>query len=404
MDNSSGRATHAVGRVARPRRLGYTSLMQVEILDGLARVDAAAWNLLVGDASPFLEWGWLASLEESGCVAPASGWLPQHLVVADGGQWVGACPLYLKGHSDGEFVFDHGWAEAAERGGIAYYPKLLVAVPFTPATGARFLVHPDADRAAVASTLAAALTALCRRHELSSVHVNFCLPEEAALLSTLGFERRVGFQFQWHNAAGWRSFDDYLGALRSKRRNQVRREQRELAAQGIEIAALTGDEIPDAAFAPMFRLYLTTIDKLYWGQRYLNARLFDLLRQRWKHRLCFVLARRQGTLVAGTMNVIKGPTMYGRYWGAFEELRHLHFNVCYYAAIDFCLRRGLTRFEPGAGGSFKHLRGFDARPTESMHFVRDPRLAAAVRRFLATERDAVAHEVEARDARSAFRR
>ncbi len=378
--------------------------MRVEVLDGLAQVDAAAWDLLVGDESPFLEWGWLASLEKSECVSPASGWLPQHLVVSDRGRWVGACPLYLKSHSDGEFVFDHGWAEAAERGGITYYPKLLVAVPFTPATGARFLVHPDADRPEVVRTLASALTALCRRSALSSVHVNFCLPAEAALLATLGFERRVGFQFQWINDAGWRCFDDYLAALRSKRRNQVRREQRELAAQGIDIVTLAGDEIPDTAFAPMFRLYRTTVDKLFWGQRYLNARLFELLCRHWKQRLCFVLARRRGSVVAGTMNVIKGGAMYGRYWGAFEELRHLHFNVCYYAAIDFCLRHGLTRFEPGAGGSFKHLRGFDARPTESMHFVRDPRLAEAVRRYLAVERDAIGYELQARREQTAFKR
>ena len=377
--------------------------MRLEILNGLADVDATSWDALVGDGSPFLEWGWLASLEESGSVARATGWLPHHLVLTSAGRLVGACPLYLKAHSQGEFVFDHGWAQAAERGGIAYYPKLLVGVPFTPATGARFLAHPDADRAAVIRALGAALTDLCRQSGYSSVHVNFCLPDEAEVLASLGYEPRLGYQFQWINQ-GWASFEDYLAALRSKRRTQVRRERHELEAQGVEITVHLGDEIPDELFRPMFRLYLSTVDKFYWGHRYLNARLFDLLRERWRARLCFVVARRGGRLVAGTINVRKDDVLYGRYWGAFEELRFLHFNVCYYAAIELCLQRGLARFEPGAGGEFKHLRGFDAQPTRSMHFVHDTRLARAVRGYLREERQAVAREIEWMAERSALKR
>lgn len=366
--------------------------IRVEVRDSLGDVDPVAWDALVGGGSPFLEWAWLASLEEARCVGPATGWIPQHLTMWDGERLVGACPVYLKGHSDGEFVFDHAWAAAAERAGIRYYPKLLVAVPFTPATGQRFLVHPDTDRPSAVRMLGSALKDLCTGDGISSVHVNFCLPDEARLLASLGFVRRTGYQFQWVNA-GWRTFDDYLGAFRSKRRVQIKRERRELAAQGIEICAHMGEELGGELFRPMFNLYRSTVDKYYWGRRYLNMELFELLRRRWRERLCFILARRSRGIVAGTLNVRKGPVLYGRYWGTFEELRYLHFNVCYYAAIDYCLREGIERFEPGAGGEFKYLRGFDARLTESMHFMADARLNEAVHRYLKEERRAVAGEV-----------
>jgi predicted N-acyltransferase len=378
--------------------------MKLTILNGLSAIDPTAWDALVGDASPFLEWGWLASLEDAGCVTQRTGWLPQHLALFDdGGRLVGACPLYVKGHSQGEFVFDHGWAQAAARAGIQYYPKLLVASPFTPATGVRFLAHPAADRTAVRRQLATALRELCGAEGYSSVHVNFCQPDEADALEALGYVRRAGYQFQWINP-GWRTFDDYLAALRSKRRKQVRRERRELAERDVTISKHLGAEISDELFAPMFALYRTTVDKFVWGHQYLNAPLFDLLRRRWKHRLAFVVARRAGEILAGTFNVWKGDVLYGRYWGTFEDVRHLHFNVCYYAAIELCLEHGISRFEPGAGGEFKHLRGFDARSTVSMHFLGDPRLADAVRRYLVEERRAVAREIGWLDGQSALRR
>jgi len=380
----------ACGRT--PLRPLVSSRVEICVHGSVTEIERDVWDRLVGDGSPFLEWGWLASLEEAGCVSERSGWRPQHLTLRDDGRVIGACPLYVKAHSQGEFVFDHGWAEGARRGGIRYYPKLLVAAPFTPATGVRFLSDPDADRRGVIQLLGNALKQVCDRGEFSSVHVNFCVGDEVEALAAVGFEQRAGYQYQWISP-GWRSFDDYLAALRSKRRTQVKRERRELEAQGIAITALTGDEIPDALFAPMFRLYKSTIDKLYWGQQYLNAALFKLLRERWKHRLCFIVARRGDELVAGTFNVRKNGVLYGRYWGTFEELRYLHFNVCYYAAIDYCLREGIERFEPGAGGEFKHLRGFDARPTTSMHYVRDPRLAHAIREYLTHEREAVAREL-----------
>ena len=346
--------------------------MRVEVRSGLSEIEPSAWDTLVGDGSPFLEWGWLASLEESGCVSAETGWLPQHLTVWDGAELIAACPLNVKGHSQGEFVIDHGWADAAARVGIAYYPKLLVAVPFTPAAGVRFLTHPAADRSPLVRLLGDALLQICRANDFSSVHVNFCSLDEVEDLAALGFVRRTGYQFQWINP-GWQTFDEYLDAFRSKRRIQIKRERRELETQGVEITVHAGDAIPDELFGPMFQLYTSTIDKLYWGRQYLNADLFELLRRRWKHRLCFFVARRRRAVVAGTFTVRKGDVLYGRYWGSLVELRYLHFNVCYYASIEYCLREGLRRFEPGAGGEFKHLRGFDARPTESLHFITDAR-------------------------------
>jgi len=366
-------------------------------------VSPEKWNALVGSGSAFLEWEWLSALEESGCVDARTGWLPQHLTLWDGDELVAACPLYVKSHSMGEFVFDHGWAEAAESAGIRYFPKLLVAVPFTPATGARFLTRADADRPVLIRALGDGLKEICRENRFSSVHVNFCLPDEVDTLGRASFVHREGYQYQWTNP-GWRSFDEYMAALKTKRRTQVRRERRELETQGVEIVALSGDEIPDSLFAVMFRLYRATIDKLYWGRQYLNKRLFDVLRERWRHRLCFIVARRGGEVIAGTFNVRKGDVLYGRYWGAFEELRFLHFNVCYYAAIDYCVREGVARFEPGAGGEFKHLRGFDARPTSSMHFLADTRLARAVAEYLERERRAVERHISSMDERSALRK
>jgi hypothetical protein len=357
----------------------------IEILDGVAQVPRDEWNALVRDESPFLEWEWLASLEEAGCVGESSGWQPKPLVLREGGRLLAACPLYVKGNSEGEFVFDWGWADAASRAGIDYYPKLLVGVPFTPVTGARFLTAAGADRAACIAALGGALRQVCEASDLSSVHVNFCRDDEVEALRGRGFLLRVGVQYHWSND-GYRSFDDYLARLRSKRRNQVRRERRSVAEAGITTEVVRGDAIQDALFGPMFACYRTTVDQHVYGRRYLNRRFFELLSERFRHRLCFVVARRDEEIVAGTTNVVKGDALYGRYWGGLEFVRNLHFEVSYYAAIAHCIEQGIARFEPGAGGDYKFLRGFDARPTWSLHALRDPRLAAAVARFLEAER------------------
>jgi predicted N-acyltransferase len=375
---------------------------EVELLEGVGRVPADEWDALVRKDSPFLEWAWLASLEDAGCVGTRHGWQPRPLVLRRGGRLVAACPLYVKGNSEGEFVFDWGWADAAERAGIDYYPKLLVGVPFTPVSGARFLTAPDADRAACIALLGDALRRICDENHLSGVHVNFCRKDEVAALSERGYQVRVGLQYHWHNE-GYAGFDDYLARLRSKRRNQVRRERRGVADQGVEVRALRGDAIPDDCFEPMYRCYRATVDSHYWGRQYLNRRFFELLGERFRDRLCFVVARRGGEIVGGTTNVVKEGAFYGRYWGGLEFIRHLHFEVCYYAAIEHCIEHGLSRFEPGAGGDYKFLRGFDARPTWSLHYLADPRLRSAVERFLAAERAEAGEVIEHLKQRSALK-
>jgi predicted N-acyltransferase len=377
--------------VANHEREEEPPIFTLRILTRLSSdVRREEWDALVGAESPFLEWGWLASLEDAGCVGGRSGWSPQHLTLFQEDRLVAACPLYVKTNSEGEFVFDWSWASAAHRAGIDYYPKMLVGIPFTPATGLRFLTAPHLDRRGVVRLFGEALRDLCKEHELSSVHVNFCTEEEAEVLRDVGFTERAGFQYKWRNR-GYGSFDDYLAALRHKRRKEVKRERRALDEQGVSIDVHVGDEIPDELFRPMYHLYLTTVDKYVYGRRYLTSRFFDLLRERFRSNLCFLTARQGGELLAGTFNVQKSGVLYGRYWGTREELRNLHFNVCYYATIEHCIRAGLERFEPGAGGEFKWLRGFDPEPTRSMHLMCDARLADAVRRFVQAERREIEH-------------
>jgi len=369
-------------------------VLSVEWSEGVNRVARDEWNGLVGAESPFLEWDWLASLEDAGAVGPESGWLPRPLLARDGGRLVAACPVYVKTHSEGEFVFDFAWAEAAARAGIPYYPKLLVGVPFTPVTGARFLIAADIERDDAIRQLGSALREICLNGNLSGVHINFCREHEAAALADgpdsarvddAAYLLRVGFQYHWQNTH-YRSFDDYLEQFRSKRRNQIKRERREMERQGISIETLSGAAISDDLIEPMFACYLATIENRYWGRQYLNPGFFELLRDRFRHRLCLVVARKGSQVIAGTTNVFKGNTLYGRYWGALQNARYLHFNVCYYAAIEHCIAAGIARFEPGAGGDYKFLRGFDPQPTYSLHFLAEPRLARAVAEFLKHER------------------
>jgi hypothetical protein len=366
-------------------------MWKIDLLDGVAEVPRDEWNALVGDESPFLEWDWLASLEHAGAVGAETGWLPKPLIARDGKRLLAACPLYVKGNSEGEFIFDWGWADAAERAGIRYYPKLLVGVPFTPVAGARLLVAPGEDRPLWFQRLGAALRDVCNGNDFSGVHVNFTRNDAAEPLRREGYLLRVGIQYHWHNP-GFACFDDYLARFRSKRRNQIKRERREMRERGVAIETHVGDAIADDLFGPMFDFYRSTVDNHYYGRQYLNRDFFELLRERFKQRLCFVVARLDGEPIAGTANVVKGDTLYGRYWGTTRPMRHLHFNVCYYAAIEHCIEAGIQRFEPGAGGDYKYLRGFDAQPTYSLHYLRDPRLAEAVSRFLEAER-AEAHDV-----------
>ena len=375
--------------------------LSVRIVNRLAEVPRHEWDALVGAQSPFLEWDWLSSLEEAGCVQPEHGWAPHHILVHSDERLVGACPAYLKGNSEGEFVFDHQWAHAAQQAGLAYYPKLLVAVPFTPATGTRFLTAPGSERGELIRLMGSVLIQLCRDNDISSVHVNFCRPDEREALAALGYVERVGMQYQWYNH-NYATFEDYLEEFRSKRRTKIRRERREMDDLGLRIRVLTGEEIPGGLAGTIFELYQQHIKKMFWGRLYLNRAFFELVLQRFRRNLSLVLAEEDGRVIAGTFNVQKAGAYYGRYWGTQKDLRYLHFNVCYYAAIEHCIGAGLQRFEPGAGGDFKQLRGFDPTPTHSMHYLAHPALQA-VATYLEQERRQMDHVIQHINAQSKLR-
>jgi predicted N-acyltransferase len=360
----------------------------LRIVRKISEVERGRWDGLAGTASPFLKWDWLDSLEQSGCVNEETGWVPHHVVVENGDALVAACPMYLKLHSMGEFIFDYEWAEAAHRAGIQYYPKMLVGVPFTPATGHRFLTAQGEDRPQLIRFMGQALAKIAADNKISSVHVNFCLADERESLEQVGFFPRVGIQYHWQNR-NFASFDDYLNSFRSDRRNKVKRERREVAQRGIAIRAYEGTDLTQNHVRTMFRLYKGHLDRLYYGRQYLTQDFFDELHRRFASHLCLILAERDGKFIAGTFNVRDDTALYGRYWGAFEEHPFLHFNVCYYSAIEHSINLGLQRFEAGAGGSFKQLRGLDPEHTTSVHYIVDGKFRRAVERFLNQEREMI---------------
>ncbi len=365
----------------------------VRIVRAIKEVGREDWDGLLDRGSPFMKWDWLDALEETGCIEEETGWLPHHLVVERAGKIAGACPMYLKLHSMGEFVFDYEWAELAHRLGIDYYPKMLVGVPFTPVTGARFLTAPGYDRRDLLALMGQALAQVARDNKISSVHVNFCEEDEAEALAAAGFTRRIGLQFHWENR-GYRSFDDYLGSFRSARRNKIKRERRAIAEAGITIRVVEGEAVTKERLRTMFSLYKGHVDALYYGRQYLTREFFDELSRRFAPHVCMIFAERGARVIAGTFNVAGESALYGRYWGAFEEVPFLHFNVCYYAAIEHCIAKGLDRFEAGAGGSFKQLRGLDPQPTTSMHYIVDPKFSRAVERHLEQEREMILRKRE----------
>ena len=380
------------------------AMSDIEIAEGVQHLPRHEWNALVGDESPFLEWEWLATLEEAGCVGGRTGWQARPLVAFEDGVLIAACPLYVKFNSEGEFVYDWSWADAAQRAGISYYPKLLVGVPFTPVTGSRFLIAEGLDLSLWRRKFVRFIRELCGQDEISGAHVNFCREDELDELSEDGFLPRIGFQYHWKNH-GYSDFEDYLERFRSKRRNQIRRERRELDDQGICIEFAVGDEVDEERMAHQYRFYLKTIENHhYYGRQYLNEKFFGLITERFRHRIQLTQARRGEEIIAGTLNVVKGKTLYGRYWGTDRPLRHLHFNTCYYAPIDFCIQQGLDSFEPGAGGDYNQVRGFDAERTVSAHFFSDTRLSQAIGSFLERERLDAADTIEWFRDRSALKK
>jgi predicted N-acyltransferase len=373
--------------------------LELHVIERISDVPSEAWDALVReDASPFVEHAWLACLEEAGCVGGRTAWQPRHLILYDGDKVIAAAPAYLKNNSEGEFVFDWSWADLANRFGVEYYPKLILAVPFTPATGHRVLWHPSRDRGETIAIFANAVRTITKELSLSGAHVLFPDPEEAALWGAAGFTVRAGVQYHWANQ-GFSTFEDFLATLPQKKRTQIRRERKQPAMDGVTIDTLSAEELLGADGAEiaktMHGLYLTTVDKYFYGRRYLNRRFFDLVRRRFAHRLAWVVARaRDRTIVASAFNVRKGSVLYGRYWGTNVELPFLHFNVCYYHGIDEAIRLGLGTFNPGAGGEHKRVRGFAPTITYSAHHLENAKLRAVIDAFVARERTAIADYVE----------
>jgi predicted N-acyltransferase len=378
----------------------------VKVATALTAVPAQAWDACANPAdgapgeggpdapdsfNPFVSHAFLSSLEEAGCVGRGTGWSPAHVLVEDReGRLAAAAPAYLKSHSQGEYVFDYGWADAYERAGGRYYPKLQVSVPFTPVTGPRLLTRPDAPGAR--ETLVDGLRALRAQTKASSIHLTFLTDEEAHALERAGLLLRTDRQFHWFNE-GYASFDDFLGALASRKRKAIRRERRDALSPGIEVEWATGRDLTEAHWDAFFAFYMDTGSRK-WGRPYLNRRFFSLIGERLAERILLVMAKRGGRYIAGALNVIGDTRLYGRNWGCIEDHPFLHFEVCYYQAIDFAIARGLKRVEAGAQGEHKLARGYRPVATTSAHDIADPALRRAVAAYLAQERAYVAEAVE----------
>jgi uncharacterized protein len=395
--------------------------LKVKIATSLKAVPAEAWDACANPPAPsrvngsnggqlkhadsfnpFVSHAFLSALEESGCVSGRTGWGPAHVLVEDAaGGLVAAAPCYLKTHSQGEYVFDHGWADAFERAGGRYYPKLQVSAPFTPVTGPRLLASPGAP-AGAKTALVAGLRALRAQTKASSIHLTFLPEEDCTELAGEGFLARSGQQFHWFND-GYDSFDDFLAALASRKRKAIKRERRDALANGITVEWLTGQDITEAHWDAFFAFYMDTGSRK-WGRPYLNRAFFSLVGERMADRILLVLAKRAGRHIAGAINFIGDDALYGRNWGCIEDHPFLHFELCYYQAIDFAIRRGLSRVEAGAQGEHKLARGYRPVTTWSAHDLADPALKRAVADYVAHERHYIAEANEELESATPFRR
>lgn len=365
-------------------------------------IDADLWDRYAGPDNPFVSHAFLAALEDSGSVGPRTGWLSRHAALKSGDTVVALAPLYAKGHSYGEYVFDHGWANAYEQAGGRYYPKLQAAVPFSPVPGPRFLINPDfptPDTARIA--MGEALAQACRELHLSSVHTTFCTETEQEDLIQADWLPRLGLQYHWHNR-GYADFDDFLTTLSSRKRKSIRRERRDAQNCGLTFQTKRGDAITSTDWKAFHRFYLSTIDRK-WGSAYLTESFFPLMSQRLGDRVVLMMALDGDRPVAAALNLAGSDTLYGRNWGCEGDWPFLHFELCYYRAIDFAIEHGLTRVEAGAQGEHKIQRGYVPSFTRSSHYLRDPALARAVKTFLDHERPAILDEKEALAALSPYR-
>jgi hypothetical protein len=362
-----------------------TPTLTLRAIGSLSEVDEAEWNACAGTTNPFVDYAFLSALEDSGSVTPETGWAPRHLLLEDpDDRLIGAVPMYMKNHSQGEYVFDYGWAHAFERAGGDYYPKLQISVPFTPATGPRLLVREDRPFEETAKYLVQGMIEVARRLEVSSLHITYPTEREWSLLGDFGMLQRTGEQFHWQNK-GYADFEAFLGDLASRKRKAVRKERREAVANDIDIEIHRGSDISEQDWDDFFRFYLDTGSRK-WGTPYLNRPFFSLLSERMTDRVALIMAKRGGRNIAGALNLIGADTLYGRYWGCIEDHPFLHFEVCYYQAIDLAIQLRLDRVEAGAQGPHKLSRGYLPVHTYSAHWIRDPSFRDAVARYLVEER------------------
>ncbi|MCG9916871.1 MAG: GNAT family N-acetyltransferase [Phenylobacterium sp.] len=365
----------------------------VKVNRRIADIGRSAWTACAhASGNPFVSYDFLDVLEQSGCAVERTGWGPQHLSIDDEAGQVGAVmPLYLKSHSQGEYIFDHSWADAYERAGGRYYPKLLAAAPFTPATGPRLLVRPDIPVEAGYDMLLGGALTLCEQMGVSSMHINFPNQAEWDWLGGQGLAQRQGQQYHWFNR-GYGSFEDFLADLSSGRRKTIRRERRDAQA-GLEILCLTGADLTDDAWDAFYGFYMDTGSRK-WGRPYLNRLFFSLLGERMADQVLLIMAKRNGHWIAGALNLMGDDALYGRNWGCVEDVAFLHFELCYYQAIDWAIQRGLKRVEAGAQGQHKIARGYLPTPVYSAHYIADPALRGPVEDFVAREKAAVDGEME----------
>lgn len=362
--------------------------MHLHIIESIDQIDSQEWNTLAGEDHPFLRHEFLAALEHTGCVGGRSGWTPHYLIAEDSaGRLAGAVPLYVKTHSYGEYVFDWAWAGAYARAGLDYYPKLVAAVPFTPATGPRLLIAAGQDAASIAVQLIEGVQQQVRELAASSIHWLFATERDGGWLQRHGYLRRVGCQFHWRNR-GYRDFDGFLAGLSSEKRKKIKRERRYVREAGIEMEIITGAALQETHWQAFYRFYRSTIEK-HGAQAYLTRAFFHELGARMPQQVVLILARHGREYVAGALNLRGRDGLYGRYWGTLEAFHSLHFETCYYRALEYCIEQGLSRFEAGAQGEHKLSRGFLPTPVYSYHWLSRPEYFNAVADFIARERAGV---------------
>ncbi len=359
--------------------MASSNSLKTEIVESIADIPAQEWNACVDADEPFARHEFLSSLEDSRCVTPKSGWMPQHFVLRENGEIRACAPAYLKGHSYGEYVFDWSWAEAYERAGGRYYPKLQCAIPFTPVTGRRVLLHPKADQRHLDNVIDT-MIAHAEKLNISSLHITFATKEEWQAFDAHGFSPRTGHQYHWNNN-NYGSFDAFLHQLSSRKRKSIRKERRSVAESDIEIRVLSGTDIKDDHWNAFFAFYMDTSGKK-WGHPYLNRDFFTLLGDRMGDQVVLVLALMGDRIVAGALNLKGSETLYGRYWGCLEDYKFLHFEACYYQAIEYAITHKLKRVEAGAQGQHKIQRGYLPIETYSAHWIRNASFKEAVNDFL----------------------